>query len=338
MKVVPYGVDHLEYYNGSWKTSDIEMRSSLADRICRDYVDLPCGKCIGCRIQYSREWANRLMLELQYHRSAYFCTFTYNDEHIPTRYYGDPDCGEAVRCDTLYKRDLQKLFKRLRKSGQDIRYFACGEYGSTTFRPHYHAIIFGLELSDLQPYGKSVHGFQYYTSATLERAWSFLSEESEGDCPGIIPRPAGLLGYCVVAPVSWETCAYTARYVTKKLDGPEAQFYDDHNIEPPFSIMSRRPGLAHQYYVDHPEWKDSDFLYVSSPDRGLKFRPPGYFERLYDIEYPEESEERKLRRSELAQQAKALKLAGSSKSYAEMLLDEEANLNARISKLDRNKI
>lgn len=64
--------------------------SSVSDkRLLEDpnIISLPCGKCIGCRLDYSRQWADRLMLELQYHDSAYFITLTYNDDHVPKAYY-----------------------------------------------------------------------------------------------------------------------------------------------------------------------------------------------------------------------------------------------------------
>ena len=114
-------------------------------------VPLPCGQCIGCRIDYSRQWANRCLLELKYHDSAWFCTFTYDDDHVPRTYYPDPETGEAIPALTLQKRDFQLLMKRIRKKFENdkIRFFMSGEYGSQTFRPHYHAILFGLHLDDL---------------------------------------------------------------------------------------------------------------------------------------------------------------------------------------------
>lgn len=99
-------------------------------------IQIPCGQCIGCRIDYSRQWANRCMLELQYHDSAYFCTFTYDDDHVPQSWYADPETGEAHPSLTLCKRDFQLLMKRIRKrfSDDSIRFFAnrvTGEMRST---------------------------------------------------------------------------------------------------------------------------------------------------------------------------------------------------------------
>ena len=131
----------------------------------KEILQVPCGQCIGCRIDRSRQWANRCMLELQYHDSAYFVTLTYDDLHVPKAYYPDPDTGEAHQSLTLCKRDFQLWMKRLRKRFSDdkIRFFACGEYGGSTHRPHYHAIVFGLHLDDLVKYKTVQEGDGYYT-------------------------------------------------------------------------------------------------------------------------------------------------------------------------------
>ncbi len=98
-------------------------------------VEMPCGQCVACKIQYSREWAMRLIHELDFHDKATFLTLTYNKEHLPE----DGSLNKVV---------LQKFWKRLRKSlgKRRIKYFACGEYGDENGRPHYHAIVFGLGL------------------------------------------------------------------------------------------------------------------------------------------------------------------------------------------------
>lgn len=97
---------------------------------------LPCGKCIMCRKGKVNEWAYRLCLEKSIWKDASFITLTYNEENLPEN-------------GLLVKSDLQKFFKRLRKH-IDIRYFACGEYGSQFGRPHYHAIIFGLSYKNVE--------------------------------------------------------------------------------------------------------------------------------------------------------------------------------------------
>lgn len=93
---------------------------------------VPCRRCMACRIQHAREWAVRLVHELNYWDSAAFITLTYNDDKLPK------DNG-------LHKSDLQKFFKRLRKNtSRKYVYYACGEYGGRFLRPHYHMILFGF--------------------------------------------------------------------------------------------------------------------------------------------------------------------------------------------------
>lgn len=322
-KITSYAVDHVELCNGHWEATDLQMRSSRASRVVRDFIEIPCGQCTGCRLEYSRQWANRCMLELQYHDSAYFVTLTYDDVHVPKSYYGDPETGEAMTSLTLVKRDFQLFMKRLRKKfpNDKIRFFMSGEYGGQSFRPHYHAILFGLHLDDLVPWSKSSQGFTYYNSSSLQSCWSV-----DG-----VP-----IGYAVVAEVTWETCAYTARYVMKKLKGSDAQFYSDHNIEPEFTLMSRKPGIAHQYFVDHPDIYQCEFIDISTDKGGRRFRPPRYYDRLFDVEYPDEMAEIKEIRKRTAEDAKKIKLQKTNLPYLEMLAVEERNLQARIKSLKRS--
>lgn len=98
------------------------------------YIDnvgtVPCGKCVGCRIARTREWALRLLHESCYFDKTCFLTLTYDDEHLP-------------RTGGLVKSHLQLFFKLMRLD-YDIKYFACGEYGDLFGRPHYHVILFGI--------------------------------------------------------------------------------------------------------------------------------------------------------------------------------------------------
>lgn len=305
-----------------------------------DYVEVGCGRCMGCRLERSRQWANRCMLELQYHDSAYFVTLTYNEEHVPVSYYSDPETGEAFPSYTLRKRDFQLFMKRLRKrfSNDTIRFFACGEYGPETMRPHYHAILFGLHLDDLQPWSKSSQGFQYYLSPSLQEVWGERLVPTRQSCvtplalPGFEYAP---LGHILVSPVSWETCAYTARYVMKKLNGPEAKFYADFSLEPPFSLMSRKPGIARQWYEDHPDCYDYEYISISTPTGGKKFRPPRYFDKLYDIDEPERMAEIKETRRRMAEAAQQAKLSSTTLSYLQLLEVEENAKADAIKKLKR---
>lgn len=103
-----------------------------------DGLEVPCGKCIACRIKKRKEWSIRMLHELESHENAIFITLTYDEDHLPP-------------FSSLEKKELQKFFKRLRKKlsyqKRRIRHYSCGEYGDQTQRPHYHSIIFGMSLS-----------------------------------------------------------------------------------------------------------------------------------------------------------------------------------------------
>lgn len=237
---------------------------------------VPCGHCINCRLAYSRKWADRLILESLYHDESWFVTLTYNDFFIPEVGMIDENTGEFVRHYSLFKRDVQLFLKRFREMvDYPIRFYCAGEYGSKTFRPHYHLIIFGLKLEDLKDkdgrpdlYGDNVgrSGYDLYRSRLLERAWSKVV------CDRVWP-----IGNVVVAPVNWKTCAYVARYVTKKIANGNDDVYQKLGIAPPFSTCSRKPGIAYQYYLDHPDFAEKQKMFYGTEDGSKQINYPLYF-------------------------------------------------------------
>lgn len=224
-----------------------------------DFQEIPCGKCLPCRLNKAREWSLRCMLEATYHASNYYLTLTYKDECLTQEELLDPVTGELYPAPlyTLVKKDMQDFWKRLRKrTGQNIRYLMCGEYGDKGHRPHYHAIVFGLELTDLEIYKQNFQGDLLYTSPFLNDVWQ--------------------KGYVVVGDVTINSCNYVARYVTKKLYGkPAEDAYGAAGIIPPYNQASNRPGLAYQFYVDN---KDKigmyDSITLSTESGGKVFKPP----------------------------------------------------------------
>lgn len=224
-------------------------------------IDIPCGQCVGCRLDYSRQWANRCMLELSYHNDACFVTLTYDDQHLPKTFSVDHDTGEILSpVASLCRRDTQLFLKRLRFefSNSRIRFFGSGEYGTHTLRPHYHLILFGIDFHDKTVYSKGDKGSGfYYNSEVLDRIWQ--------------------KGQCLIADVTWESCAYVARYALKKQKLGDTDVFKLANIEPEFSMCSRKPGIGRQYYDDHPDlWR---FQYINLPG-GKRVPPPRYYKRL----------------------------------------------------------
>lgn len=305
-------------------------------------VQIPCGRCIGCQLERSRQWANRCLLELEYHDSAYFVTLTYNDDAVPRVLYTDDATGEAHEAMSLRKKDFQLFMKRLRRAfpNDKIRFFAAGEYGGSTYRPHYHAILFGLHLDDLELYKPSKDGFNYYTSKKFQKVWDsscFSGRLVYNECEGST-TPLATRGFAVVANVSWDTCAYVARYVTKKLVGFDGEFYARHNLEPPFSLMSRKPGIGRQYYDEHEDLYDFTYINVATEDGGKKFRPPKYFDRLKSLDDPKAYEQMVAERRSFAEASQAAKAANTQLSFLDALAVAERAKSDKVKSLRRNKI
>lgn len=258
-----------------------EYLDSLPSEWKDKVINVPCKKCIGCRLEYSRRWADRMMLELDHSKTAVFITLTYNDEHLvygDEVYLPDPSTGEAIptKFPTVVKRDIQLFNKRLREyfEGKEIRFYLASEYGPKYARPHYHGIYFGLSLDDfpdLKVQSFNVHKQPLYYSERLERLWN--------------------KGFVSLANVSWQSCAYVARYSLKKL-GSEKGLAESRGVVPEFSLMSRRPGIGGYFPVDHPDVFDhpNDKIFLSDP-HGVKPVPsinlPQYIFNKLELVNPE---------------------------------------------------
>lgn len=321
LKIVPYAIDHVEFVKGSWLNCDSSFSSPFANKVVREYVEIPCGKCVQCKLNYSRQWADRCMFELEYYKTneAWFLTLTYDDDHIM-------DIGSDIFPGTLVKEDLSAFMKRLRRQvdyyglGDGVRFYACGEYGSKTFRPHYHVILYGLDLiknDKLEFWNKSKSGFKLWRSPFLEKQWK--------------------KGYVIVGQVSWDTCAYTARYVMKKVGGVSSDDYIANGVEPEFVLMSRKPGIGARFFEDHyKEIYENDEVFVKSKDGGRKAKPPKYFDLKYEKLDPERLKEIKDKRKEIAEYTKALKLKHTGLSYTDILEMEDEIIKRKVKLLPRS--
>lgn len=238
------------------------------------HLRLPCGQCSGCRIDRSREWALRCSHEAATSSASCFVTLTYDQQHVPTDF-------------SVKLRDWQLFMKRLRKRfGAGVRFFGCGEYGDQTARPHYHALLFGLDFPD-KTYWCKRGDHRVYTSEALEEVWG--------------------MGQCEVGSVTPASAGYVARYCTKKITGARA---DDHysrvspidgqtyRVAPEFATMSLRPGLGLEWFARYGgDAFPSDFV-VSD---GRKVRPPGYY--LRKLDEPGQEAIKRLRKRRAAQPA-----------------------------------
>lgn len=326
LKITSYETDHVEEdYQGRFTDAPSRDRGVNCKRIISDYLTIPCGQCFGCRLERSRQWADRLSLELKNYDSNYFITLTYDDDHLPSSEIVIKDTGEVIETHSLVKEDYQKFLKRLRKAhgelypDRKIRYFGCGEYGDHTFRPHYHLIMMNMVIPDLKFKQEKTKGdlsYRYYESEWLDNIWKN--------------------GHVMIGAATWETVAYTARYVMKKLTGKRAEEYEHLGIIPEFCTMSRRPGIARDYYEENFDkiWQQ-DKIYVSTSRGSHGFSPPRYYRYLFDIDCPDES--RKLRNinRHYAEVMKKIKLESTSLSYLELLDIEEKRKKRSVKALTR---
>lgn len=241
-------------------------------------LQLPCGQCIGCRLERSLMWAMRCTAEAQLHAQNSFITLTYSEEHLPWD-------------GSLIKSHHQEFVRDLRYfSSQTVRYYMCGEYGEKLSRPHYHFCLFGIDFPDKEVHSEC-EGILTYTSETLANIWG--------------------KGFCTIGDLNFETAAYTARYIAKKITGEKAEehYTTTHPItgeiiklEPEYNAMSRRPGIAREWYEKYKtDVYPSDYLVR----KGFKVSVPRYYDKILELENPHELEVIKKARKKKARQFKS---------------------------------
>jgi len=296
-------------------------------------LDIPCGECVGCRARAAKQWAQRCSHEAALHDVSWFVTLTYSDDWLPSDRSLEPD-------------SLQRFLKRLRKAfpvccarpGRDdpeefysgcgskgsFRFFACGEYGSLTLRPHYHALFFGLPLTDLVPTQLRSSDEVLFRSATLDGVWG--------------------LGSCPIGRVTDRSASYVAGYANKKRGGegggarlegraaPPLTYFgrkrllssslshaeegvsdvvegaieyervdaltgELYQVEPEFRVMSRRPGIGARWIS---RYHREVYPFDEVVSRGKPSRPPRFYDDFLAREDPELLADVKARRLEKA--------------------------------------
>jgi len=241
-------------------------KKPLTFKASEAYTDLPvavpCGHCIGCRTDKANQWAARCYHEAKMHEHNSFLTLTYNPENMPE--------GK-----TLVKEHLQKFIKRLREAVWPdlVRFYGVGEYGEKFNRPHYHILLFGYSFPDrvlFKPGRDSIS--HVYTSEMLSQPWRY--------------------GYSTVGEVSIESAKYVAAYTAKKQFGPEAEKHYNGKL-PEFAVMSRRPGIGHAWFNKYTnDVYPKDFFTI----KGVKYRPPRYYDNLLEKKSPKTLERVKVKR------------------------------------------
>lgn len=228
-------------------------------------ITVACGQCIGCKLEKSRVWAMRCIHEINLYKRNTFITLTYNDENLPNR-------------EQLNYEHFQIFMKRLRKKhGQNIRFFMCGEYGETTQRPHYHAILFNHKFDDEKYLKTTETESKLFTSDALSILW---------------PR-----GISSVGEANFETAAYIARYCVSKITGEKAEEhykrYDhvgEYQLTPEFNQMSRRPGIGADWLRFYKnDVYNNDYVIINGKETNVA----KYYDKLLKKTHPEKLAELK---------------------------------------------
>lgn len=205
------------------KTNTAPEKSSLI---------IPCGKCIGCKLDKASEWATRCYYESKQWKNNCFITLTYNNKNL--------------KSDSLVKRDMQLFLKKLRKDHKGIesriyknkeeypiRYFYSGEYGGRG-RPHFHIGVFNWIPNDLKFWKWTKNKNPMYRSETVEKLWN--------------------KGFIIIEDMNYETATYIARYTVKKLF-KEKCHYQERDLVPEFIETSRRGGIGYQLLEKQAEFE-----------------------------------------------------------------------------------
>lgn len=248
---------------------------------------LPCGICLGCKMDRAEGWAIRSAHEARMcadhapgNPGSVFLTLTFDPEHLPR------DNSVSLERLQVFVRALRY---RLERDGVVIRvrYYAAAEYGELRGRAHYHLLLFGFRFPD-RTHWTTVRGHRLYKSELLSLAWPY--------------------GNALIGDVTYKSARYVAGYVSKKVGGPKAadhyhrqspvdgEWYD---VEPEFSVMSKKPGLGKSWFeMFKSDVFPSDQVIIDGHPR----KPPRYYEQMLSDEELEPVK-RKRRRDALAKAA-----------------------------------
>ena len=249
--------------NNRFRTPVVIMKPDEPYKECDRPVLLPCGKCVGCLENRKFYWVNRMKLENELHDCGTFLTLTYNDENLPEK---------------CIKSDVQKFIKRLRNVSRDydisipcdFKYFFVSERGSRSDRPHYHAVIFGIDMmSDewLPRLATFKDGYPVYCSTVVEKLWPF--------------------GFNVVAPVTGANIGYVAKYIVKQ-DSDDCFNLKSLGIGNGYVYDIKRQGRKLNYTLrpDSRELLERGRVHLPSRNSVDEvYLPKNVYQKLWDVDF-----------------------------------------------------
>jgi len=219
----------------------------------------PCGKCEACLQTRRQDWTFRLSEEYRHAKTGHFVTLTYaegNEPYTPEGY------------NELSKAHIQTFMKKLRKHADyarkvlkwpPIRFYAAGEYGTMTDRPHYHIILFNVPPDTINE---------------IESIWG--------------------LGFVQLSILNHARIHYTTKYIIQ----PKAQSDEQEKRQPQFALMSRRPGLGSQYIHRAKKWHtDNLYPYVINEYGAKQSMPRYYKDKIFSASEREQIKDETLQNS-----------------------------------------
>jgi len=263
----------------AWRSKDVNEATGKRSLVFRkdlaiddESLTIRCGRCIRCRLHRSAMWAVRCTHEAKMHKHNSFLTLTYDNENIPW------DMSVHVREVQLF---MKRLRKRLGNTHKKIKYFLCGEYGELNRRPHYHVLLFGYDYPDKKFFktsGKGKDKNPLYISDLLQKDWG--------------------KGHCFIGDVTFNSAAYVARYVVKKVVGKDLhkakpqkfdgysvdltpyQYFDANtgqvfDISPEFVTMSN--GIGKSWFMKN---RGDVFPHDKVVVNGRALKPPRYYDLI----------------------------------------------------------
>ena len=289
---------------------------------------IPCRKCWACQLNYSAEWATRLMLEAKSTPGQnFFVTLTYDDLHLPIAekietetetYENDGTWGGTLNEPDMVRfiNSLRKYYER--KGYNDIKYLYCGEYGENTGRPHYHIVLLHCPLNVEEFYDCHVdtNYKAHWKSTQLEKYWS-----------------KGILD---IAELEWSCAAYVARYCTKKIsfDRDKTKYYEVGKI-PEFIRMSK--GIAFDWYEKHKDeiYKTDEIIMRTIKGNVGSAKPPKAFDRKFKDQFPDQYEALRKSRETAAERAEQMLRHQSNYTEYENLILSAEKVKQKMSMLPR---
>lgn len=265
------------------------------------YEQIPCGHCWACRLNYSAQWAGRIIMECKKSEHNYFITFTYDEEHLPipesADYNGVHYENDGTWTGTLFPSDINRFLNSLRKhlerdkNHTGVKYFYAGEYCPSSGRPHYHMILMNcpLDIEQFHDFFKDDRLKLHWKSYELEKYWD--------------------KGFIDIGEVEFASAAYVARYCMKKItDNVDKADYYSQGKEPEFVRMSRRPGIGTDYFNEHFEdiYKYDKITVKNFHGETITVKPSKSWDRKFEKLFPTKYHELKQSRKAAAERSRRL--------------------------------